>query len=313
MKKYFAKFRKFNLAKIARISLLVIVGIYLLGAIVVSYFGYVTKSKSKGNLKVTKRDIWVEKITTIYPLPVAIVNGQTIGMHEFYQQVGFLKKFNGQVGESASKDITDETTLRKRVLDNLIESKLINQQAADQKIKVSKADIDAAYKSAAEANGGVDQIETVLDKYYGMTKTQFKALIAQQLYSEKVQGQLLTQVHIKHILLTDQAKADAALERITKGESFETVAKSASEDTNSKEQGGDLGWLSRGDLRDKIDPAFETAVMTLKKGAVSGIIKTKFGYHIVKLEAKKGTVDKSFADWMKDVNKKAKIKKFIKS
>lgn len=313
IKKCFAKLRKFNLARIGLISLLTIVGIYLVGAIVVGYFGYRTSSKTKGDLKVTKRDIWVEKITTIYPLPATIVNGQFISLHEFYQQVGFLKKFNSQVDQSVSTEINDETSLHKRVLDNLVETTLVHQQAVDKKIKVSKADIDAAYKSAADANGGTDKIESVLEKFYGMTKKQFKSLISQQLYNEKVQEKLLTQVHLKHILVTDQTKADAALARIQKGESFETVAKSDSEDTNSKAQGGDLGWISRGDLKDKIDPAFETAVLALKKGATSGIIKTKYGYHIVKLQDKKGTIDKSFSDWIKEVTKKAKIKKFVKS
>ncbi len=304
--------KKLDLQKYSKIALLVVVCIYLIGGIVLSIFAYKAGSK-KTDMKLTKRDIWVKKISIVYPLPAATVNGKFISLSQFYKQVSYLKNFNNQVSDSLSKEISDEITLRKRVLSNIIDSNMVRQEAEKNNIKVTKKDIEDAYKTAADANGGTDQIEQVLSKLYGMNKDQFMDLIEEQLYREKVQEKLLTQYHIKHILLTDQPKADAAKARLDKGESFDAVASSASEDSNSKAQGGDLGWLSRGDLKDKIDPEFEKTIVAMKKGQVSGIIKTKYGYHIVKLEDKKGKIDMTIEDWITSIEKKAKIHRFIKS
>lgn len=303
--------QKVNFAKVGKIAVLVVAGLFVLACIATSIFAYSTKSK--GDLKVTKRDTWIEKASTVLPLPAATVNNQFISLHEFYQQVSYLKHFNTQVSDSLSEDAKTESALRKKVLSNLVESEAIEQEAVKNGVKVTKADVEKAFESAASANGGNEEIKKVLQKYYGMTVDQFKGLIKTQLYSEKVQEKLLTQVHIKHILLTDEAKANEALSRIQKGESFEDVAKSVSEDSNSKEDGGDLGWLSRDDLKDNISADFETAVMKLKKGETSAVIKTKYGYHIVKIVEKKGKVDKSYADWKTELVKKAKVKKFVKS
>ena len=62
---------------------------------------------------------------------------------------------------------------------------------------------------------------------------------------------------------------------------FADAAKKYSED-GSAESGGDLGWMSKGQL----DPAFEAAAWGLKPGVVSGIVHTKFGYHLILVEGK---------------------------
>jgi len=62
---------------------------------------------------------------------------------------------------------------------------------------------------------------------------------------------------------------------------FEDAAKKYSEDS-SAESGGDLGWMSKGQL----DPAFEAAAWGLKPGVISGVVHTKFGYHLIYVEGK---------------------------
>ncbi len=95
-----------------------------------------------------------------------------------------------------------------------------------------------------------------------------------------------------HILIKVDADADEAtlaikrklaesvLERLKNGESFETLAKTISEDPLSAEKGGDLGWVGKG----LMVPEFEKALYELKKGEMSGLVKTGFGFHIIKLE-----------------------------
>ena len=85
------------------------------------------------------------------------------------------------------------------------------------------------------------------------------------------------QVHCAHILVKTKQEAKAILERLNKGEKFANIAKDASLCPSGK-KGGDLGTFSRG----KMVKEFETAAFTLQKGQTSAIVKTKFGYHIIK-------------------------------
>jgi peptidyl-prolyl cis-trans isomerase D len=101
-------------------------------------------------------------------------------------------------------------------------------------------------------------------------------------------------VKVRHILIkvptgadakTDaaaKAKADALLKQIKGGADFAALAKANSDDPGSKEQGGDLGLIQRG----VTVPEFEKTAFALQPGQVSDVIKTQFGYHILKVEDK---------------------------
>jgi parvulin-like peptidyl-prolyl isomerase len=85
------------------------------------------------------------------------------------------------------------------------------------------------------------------------------------------------QVHCAHILVKTEQEAKAIQERLSKGEKFANIAKQVSLCPSGK-RGGDLGTFGRG----KMVKEFETAAFNLNKGEVSPIVKTKFGYHIIK-------------------------------
>ncbi|MCG9757263.1 SurA N-terminal domain-containing protein [Shewanella insulae] len=76
-----------------------------------------------------------------------------------------------------------------------------------------------------------------------------------------------------------KAKAEAILAKLQAGEDFEALAKSDSDDSFSGEQGGKLDWFEQGVM----EAPFDEALFALEKGQYSGIVKTSFGYHIVKL------------------------------
>ena len=80
------------------------------------------------------------------------------------------------------------------------------------------------------------------------------------------------------IAITDQIK-----ERLSKGVSFEDLANEFTDDPSGKENGGDLGWFGWG----KMVGPFQEAAFKLKPGEVSGVVETDFGFHIIKLEAKR--------------------------
>ena len=93
---------------------------------------------------------------------------------------------------------------------------------------------------------------------------------------------------------TDEAANKFAQELLAKlktGASFESLAKKYSQDPGSGAKGGDLGWFSKG----MMVPEFENAAMALKTGGLSGIVKTQFGYHIIKLTGKEAGFEPTYA------------------
>ncbi len=84
-------------------------------------------------------------------------------------------------------------------------------------------------------------------------------------------------VHCAHILVRTEQEAKAAMERLSKGEKFANIAREVSLCPSGK-RGGDLGTFGRG----KMVKEFENTAFKLNKGEISPIVKTKFGYHIIK-------------------------------
>ena len=80
-----------------------------------------------------------------------------------------------------------------------------------------------------------------------------------------------------HILVKDRELAQAILKKLKGGARFDALAKEYST-CPSKSKGGDLGWFGPG----KMVKPFEEAVKKLGRGSVSGLVKTQFGYHIIK-------------------------------
>lgn len=78
-------------------------------------------------------------------------------------------------------------------------------------------------------------------------------------------------------------KAQLLLDRVRKGEDFAKLAKENSDDPGSKDNGGEYDFFGR----DKMVPEFEKAAFALKPGEVSGLVETQFGFHIIKLEARR--------------------------
>jgi peptidyl-prolyl cis-trans isomerase D len=96
-------------------------------------------------------------------------------------------------------------------------------------------------------------------------------------------------VKVRHILLKSdasndaviKAKAEGLLKQLKAGGDFAKLAKENSEDPGSKDQGGEVGWMVRGQMV----PEFEKAGFSMKVGETSGLVKTTYGYHILQVEA----------------------------
>src|SRR5205807_3130748 len=108
------------------------------------------------------------------------------------------------------------------------------------------------------------------------------------------------QVRASHILLKTEGKDDAAVkakaEEILKqaraGADFAELAKKYSEDEASAKQGGDLDYFGKG----KMVPEFDQAAFSMEPGTISDLVKTQYGYHIIKLVDKKNATTRPLAE-----------------
>ena len=104
------------------------------------------------------------------------------------------------------------------------------------------------------------------------------------------------QVHARHILVAgvtpeSRAQAEQTLKELKAGADFAALAQERSADTGSAAKGGDLGLFARG----RMVPEFDEAAFALKKpGDLSGVVESKFGFHIIKLDARKPAGIQSF-------------------
>ncbi|WP_020612529.1 peptidylprolyl isomerase [Sediminispirochaeta bajacaliforniensis] len=85
-----------------------------------------------------------------------------------------------------------------------------------------------------------------------------------------------------HILVKDQNLAKELVKRAKKGADFAALAREYST-CPSKSKGGDLGWFGSG----KMVPEFERACSNMGVGSISDVVRTQFGFHVIKLTGRK--------------------------
>ncbi|MCQ2041312.1 SurA N-terminal domain-containing protein [Stutzerimonas kunmingensis] len=131
----------------------------------------------------------------------------------------------------------------------------------------------------------VEYVELKKDSFFDQVEVSDEEL--QELYQKQI-ANLAEQRRAAHILIEtggelsdDEAKAkiDEIATRVKNGDDFAAVAKEASQDPGSANEGGDLGFSGPG----VYDPAFEDALYALNEGEVSAPVKSEFGWHIIKL------------------------------
>ncbi|HEX9881195.1 MAG TPA: peptidylprolyl isomerase [Hyphomicrobium sp.] len=114
---------------------------------------------------------------------------------------------------------------------------------------------------------------------------------AKKIYDTRVASlKIEEEVAARHLLVDSEEKAKDLRAKIVGGADFAEVAKENSTDPGSKEQGGMLGYFTKGQMV----PEFEAAVFKLHKGEISEPVKTNFGWHIIKLEDRRRKVPPTF-------------------
>jgi parvulin-like peptidyl-prolyl isomerase len=271
---------------------------------------------------------------------IAQVNEEQISVEEFDRE---LKELILEPGREAKG--TDLGNLRQAYLDQVIERKILVQEARRLGIKVSPEELNQAISEIKMDYSGGGFGETLDLK--GMTLEEWKVRLEEKLLAEKViRGALHSQekvderealryyedhrssfqigqkVRVRQIVVADGEEAIQILKRLKKGERFEKVAMEKSLGPE-KVQGGDLGYFSQGEKPSEFDCVFNMEV-----GAISEVTKSPYGYHIFKLEekteprqisfeeAKLGILqeleqkkgEENYQKWLKGLKRKARVK-----
>jgi peptidyl-prolyl cis-trans isomerase D len=163
------------------------------------------------------------------------------------------------------------------------------------KVSLSDADI-ATYFDAHKAEYRVGEQRTVkyllLDRDQARQKIVVPATDIQRSYNDNIQQyQTPEQIRASHILLKTEGKneadvkkrAEAILAQVKGGADFAALAKKESEDDGSKANGGDLGFFGKG----RMVPEFEKAAFAMQPGQTSDLVRSQFGFHIIRVIEKK--------------------------
>lgn len=256
-------------------------------------------------------------VTKVVPYPAAFVNGHVIFYHSYLEQLHIIERYQQEFKKVDFKTADGKTVLsqiRKDTMDRLVEDTLVNVEAASLKVVVSDKDLNSQFADLVKSNGGETSFANVLKQYYGLTPNEFKS----EIYKSRLVRQKVADTFANDESVNADAKklAEDVLAKVKAGEDFATLAKQYSQDTSAS-NGGDLGYFGKG----KMVPEFETAAFALKVGEVSGLVKTVYGYHIIKVTDIKGDEiqashilikTKDFNTWLADAVKSAKKSIYIK-
>ena len=138
-------------------------------------------------------------------------------------------------------------------------------------VRPEMVSLDYVELNASDLSKGVSVTEEQAQAYYDEHKAQYQTI------EKRLPAHILVQFG------DDEEKAKTKIDAIKKqldgGADFSELAKKDSEDTFSGEEGGKLDWYEQGVM----DPAFDDAMFSLEKGQVSDVVKSDFGFHIIKL------------------------------
>ena len=223
-----------------------------------------------------------------------------------------------------SQGVTSNEELRCEILEDLMTQKLLIFSCKQDSISVTKEEIEQEVETRVnyyvDQIGSIEKVEQYFEKDIYQIKKVLSELVEDQFLIQKIQSSItrdikitpfdvnefyekmdkselpliedrykLSQIIVKPKMSEDQInkltdRLNAFRKRVLNGEDFKVLAALYSDDPGSANNGGEIGFVSRGTFV----PEFEKVAFRLKKGEVSEIVKTNFGYHIIQLIERRG-------------------------
>ncbi|MFH0852919.1 MAG: peptidylprolyl isomerase [bacterium] len=264
-----------NNSKIVKKTIVIALAIVVLylGFVAVGVYGFVWKTPA------------VDSVAKTLRYPIIFVNSSPISYTVYREDTETLSYYYSKQEELNPElfPMPETTEIEGVVLTKLIRDKMTNQIATKQGVSVSQTDVDAEFDSVSEQSGDLADVEKNIRELYNWDAATFK---------EKVIRPYLVRTKLQEKISEDQELnndvrelAEAVLARVKDGdgsEPFEQVAEQYSQDESTASNGGDLGYFGLGEMVE----SFEQAVISLEEGEISDVVKTAYGYHIIKLEEK---------------------------
>lgn len=247
------------------------------------------------------------------PEVIARVNGETVTKQEFQE---FLQSLEARAGGPVPADQRDQ--VYRRVLDQIVGYKLLQQEAKARKIAVPDTEVEARIGEIKKQFPSEDVfMQTLIERKMTLAQMRDDArtdMAVGKLIEEEITARAALKpeqvqefydknpdqfkqperVRASHILISLPEGADAAakaaartkaeqvLKDVKSGQDFAALAKAHSQDPGSAVQGGDLGFFEQGQM---VGP-FNDAAFALAPGTASDLVETQFGYHIIKVAEK---------------------------
>ena len=289
----------------------------------------------------------VKPVPAQLPDVLARVNGENVTKQEFEE---FVQNLEGRAGGPVPAEQRDQ--VYRGVLDQLVGYKLLLQESKARNVAIPDADVDARLaeirkqfpsedvfmQMLIQRRMTLEQIRTDARQDMAIAKlieTEIaeKAAVkpeqVQDFYAKNPdQFKQDERVRASHILIAFPEKADAAakaqakakadqvLKDVKSGKDFAALAKQHSQDPGSAVNGGDLGFFQKGQM---VGP-FNDVAFTLAPGAVSDVVETQFGYHIIKVAEKQPSrtvpleeVRPQVEQYLQNQNRDQQTEAFVKS
>jgi foldase protein PrsA len=223
-------------------------------------------------------------------------------------------------GESITKGELYDVMVKQYGQDSLsylINNKIVEIAAEKENVKISDEDVDAEMKEFVEANGGEESLNYALEQS-GLTKKDIETEIVNYLKIVKLlesevditEEEMKThfeenkdsynepeQVKASHILVENEETANKVKEKLEAGEDFAELAKEYSTDSSNAENGGKLGYFSKGTMVE----GFENIAFSMNVGEISDPVKTDYGYHLIHVTDKKEAKEANFEDHQAEI------------
>lgn len=228
-----------------------------------------------------------------------------------------VAKFNG---EAISKDELYSEMVEQygvATVDKMIGDKIVAAEAKKQKVIVKDSELNKEVEKLKASYGGEEAFNQALE-----SNNTTLALLKQDLKNYLTIKQLLEpqikitdeelktyfdenkdsfaqseQIKASHILVADEKTANEVKQKLNDGSDFAKLAKEFSTDDSSKDLGGELGYFSKGTMVSE----FEDVAFGLAVDQVSKPVKTEYGYHIIKVEAKKKAKEANYNESMAEI------------
>ncbi|HEY2004259.1 MAG TPA: peptidylprolyl isomerase [Candidatus Saccharimonadia bacterium] len=290
--------------------------IVILAVLVVAIFGVLIYGYKSENPA-------VKAVAQVVPYPVERVNGRFVTYNDYLFEVEANKRAyqnNAQLNNQAKVDWASAdgkklvAQIKQHALDKLKGDALVAQLADQKHVKVTDKEVNDLVNQLYSRYGGKDTLLKTLNQIYGWNLSDLKGVVYKQLLAQDLQQKVTSDPAAD---ATAKAKAEDVLKQVKGGADFGDMAKKNSQASDAA-SGGDLGFFTKGQLPDNEQAAAEA----LQPGQVSDVIKTQYGYEILKVIEKKDdgsihaqhilikTID--FNSWFQDQLNKAKTNTYIK-